>query len=165
MMESTIARVCDALRGKGWTVLKREGHPHKLPESISGRYKNLPSGWISFLNSIRTCVRPDETAWFLCMEDYERQDDGAFRWNEFELMSLQAAASDHDTGWRKSIRAFWDNHLPICLCVNGEYKYYAIRVSDGAVVYGMEPEFEETQDVAPCFEKFMEMVETGQWNL
>ena len=106
-------------------------------------------------------MSPGETTWFLCLDDFERQDEDSFRWNEWELISLQAAIDDQDTEWQSSIKAFWDNHLPICLSVKGGYGYYAIRLSDGAVVHGTEPEFEETREAAPSFGQFLEMICNG----
>jgi len=80
-------------------------------------------------------------------------------------MSLQIAADDDDTEWQNSIVKFWDNHLPIYLSVASGYEYYAIRMSDGFVVHGIEPEFEETTDVAPSFARFIEMICTGEYIL
>lgn len=45
--------------------------------------------------------------------------------------------------------------------VAGGYEYYAIRMSDGVIVHGAEPEFEETTDAAPSFARFMEMICAG----
>ena len=161
-MQDTMDRVYDTLTQNGWTISKQDIYSHNLPECVSSRYYSLPEEWVEFLNSIRVCVNPDETAWFLCMDDFSEQSDNAFSWNEFELMSLQAAIENSDTEWQSSIVKFWDNHLPICLSVAGEYEYYAIRMSDGFIVHGSEPEFEETTDVAPSFARFMEMICAGE---
>ena len=117
---------------------------------------------MEFLNSASACVSPDETAWFLCMEDFNRQGDDVFRWNEFELLSLQTAMDENDTEWQNAIKKFWDNHLPVYLSVKGGYEYYAIRISDGFIVHGYEPEFEEATVAASSFGKFMEMICAGE---
>ena len=160
-MENLVTRVCTALRQQGWTVSGEDAAPRQLPLCVSGRYHNPPAEWVEFLNCVRSCVSPGETTWFLCLDDFERQDEDSFRWNEWELISLQAAMDDQDTEWQSSIKAFWSNHLPICLSVKGGYGYYAIRLSDGAVVHGTEPEFEETWEAAPSFGQFLEMICNG----
>lgn len=160
-MENLVTRVCTALRQQGWTVSGEDAAPRQLPLCVSGRYHNPPAEWVEFLNCVRSCVSPGETTWFLCLDDFERQDEDSFRWNEWELISLQAAMDDQDTEWQSSIKAFWGNHLPICLSVKGGYGYYAIRLSDGAVVHGTEPEFEETWEAAPSFGQFLEMICNG----
>lgn len=160
-MENLVTRVCAALRRQGWTVSGEDAAPRQLPLCVSGRYHNPPAEWMEFLNCVRSCVSPGETTWFLCLDDFERQDEVSFRWNEWELISLQAAIDDQDTEWQSSIKAFWDNHLPICLSVKGGYGYYAIRLSDGVVIHGTEPEFEETREAAPSFGQFLEMICNG----
>ena len=72
------------------------------------------------------CVNPDETIWLLCEGDFRQESEDSFRWNEFEIMSLQAAAEENDVEWQNDIKAFWDKHLPICLSVRDGYEYYAI---------------------------------------
>ncbi len=160
-MENVMNRVYDTLHKNGWTVVKQDLRPERLPECIASRYHTLPAEWVEFLNSISLCVNPDETAWFLCMNDFTKQDDNAFRWNEFELMSLRAAMDENDAEWQNAIVKFWDNHLPVYLSVARGYEYYAIRMSDGAVVHGAEPEFEETTFTAPSFARFAEMICEG----
>lgn len=161
-MEDLINRFYATLSKNGWTILRQNICPCSLPECISGRYNSIPTEWVKFLSSFSTCVNSDETAWLLCIDDFNRQEENIFRWNEFELMSLQMAPDDNDAKWHSSIVKFWDNHLPIYLSVAGEYKYYAIRMSDGFIVHGIEPEFEETTDAAPSFVRFIEMVCAGE---
>ena len=160
-MENLVTRVCAALRQQGWTVSGEDATPRQFPQCISGRYHTPPAEWVEFLNCVRNCVSPGETTWFLCLNDFERQDKDSFWWNEWELLSLQAAIDDQYAEWQNSIKAFWDNHLPVCLSVKGGYGYYAIRLSDGAVVHGTEPEFEETREAAPSFSRFLEMICNG----
>lgn len=160
-MQDAINHLYDTLSKNGWTILRQSFYPYSLPECISSRYNNPPAEWMEFLNSICVCVNPDETVWFLCMNDFNRHGDDAFRWNEFEIISLQAAIDENDAERQSAIVKFWDNHLPVCLSVAGEYEYYAIRMSDGVIVHGSEPEFEETTDVAPSFARFMEMICAG----
>ena len=83
-------------------------------------------GMGGFLSQVSRCVKDGETAWLLCLEDFEEADGGGFRWNEFEQLSLQAAADAGDTVWQADIRRFWDAHIPVGLSVGGAYEYYAI---------------------------------------
>ena len=78
-------------------------------------------------------------------------------------MSLQAAADAGDTVWQADIRRFWDAYIPVGLSVGGAYEYYAIRVSDGVVVHGAEPEFEEVEEAAASF--FQLLTELGAGNV
>lgn len=160
-MEDLINRIYDALRKKGWTISRRNVSPCSLPACISNRYSNIPDEWVMFINSFSDCVSPDKTVWFLCADDFVRQGDDVFRWNEFELMSLQAAVDENDAEWKSAVVRFWDGHLPICLSVASGYEYYAIRMLDGVIVHGAEPEFEETTETAPSFARFAEMVCVG----
>ena len=101
---------------------------------------------------------PDDAVWFLSRADFSDADadaadgsDDAFAWNAFELMSVDAAESAPE---REQITAFWAEHTPLLLSVRGPYAYLALR-SDGAVVYGEEPEFELTASVALDFASFV----------
>lgn len=164
-MEDFINRFYNAFRKNGWTITRQNICPCSLPKCVSDRYSSIPAEWVTFVSSFSACVRSDEMAWFLCIEDFSKQGDAIFRWNEFERMSLQVAIEQNDAEWQRSITEFWDNHLPICLSVADGYEYHAIRISDGFIVHGTEPEFEETMDVAPSFVQFIEMVGTGEYIL
>lgn len=67
--------------------------------------------------------------------------------------------------WKKAITSFWDNHLPVYISANGEYEYYALRMTDGCIVHGIEPEFEETIVVANSFFEFIEKICVGEINV
>jgi Uma2 family endonuclease len=58
------------------------------------------------------CANKDETAWFLCENDFNGVSDSAYRWNEFETQSLEAAEGDEL--WKTQILDFWRYHFPIC---------------------------------------------------
>lgn len=89
-------------------------------------------------------ISGDATCWLLTSKDYAGEGDSAFAWNEWELQSLEGAGSDES--WAEEIRAFWDRHLPVGLSLDGGYGFHAIR-DDGVIVWGNEPEFEETTEV------------------
>ena len=149
------------LQAHGWT-LQRSPTPG-FPEPLARRYPRCPEDWLALLASVRSLVREDGGAWFLCGPDYVGQTDSAFRWNEWELLSLEAAGDD--AAWRAEIRSFWDAHLPIVLSVAEGYAYYALSLADGSVVQGSEPEFEDCRTAAPSFRDFMGQVLQGQIQL
>ena len=71
-MENLVTRVCAALHQQGWTVLKQDAAPCRLPQCVSSRYHNPPAEWVEFLRCVRSCVSAEETTWFLCLVDFER---------------------------------------------------------------------------------------------
>lgn len=144
------------MKENGWSVELSEAPCEVLPEAITNRYKNIPPDWREFICGIKHMVSSDETTWFLCAEDLDIQGDKAFQWNEWELISLEAA--EGDTQWKSRIKSFWDEHLPIVMSVRGCYSYYAIALKDGSVVRGAEPEFEECETVAASFTDFTEKI-------
>ena len=96
----------------------------------------------------------------ICCKDYYEQSENAFQWNEWERISLESAEDDEE--WKKEISAFWDVHFPIAMSVKDGYSYYAMSMENGAIVYGCEPEFEECETVAECFDDFMEKIANGK---
>lgn len=150
---------------KGWTIEKKSTLKFDLPESIVNRYGSFPADWTEFISNIDSFVNQVETVWFLCSKDYKKQDEDSFRWNEWELISLQAAYDDEDEECQDNIRQFWDAHLPIILSVGNGYEYYAIRLCDGFIVYGYEPEFEKYEEVAKSFTEFVEKIISGEIDL
>ena len=152
------------MKSLGWTVEMNEEQAFCLPEPVKSRYDSgFPENWVRFVSAVKSLVREDERAWFLCAEDYDLQGDKAWQWNEWELLSLKAAGND--AAWKDEIRMFWDGHLPIFLSLDGGYAYYALSMKDGSIVHGAEPEFEECKTVADSFEDFMEKVVNGMIRL
>ena len=147
----------DHMRTQGCQV--ETGPAPPLPEWITDRYHSLPELWLQFIGEVRELFTPDETVWFLCAEDYDTRLDHAWRWNEWEQLSLESAEGDQ--AWTDEITAFWDRHLPIVLSLENGYSYYAISMEDGSVVYGSEPEFEACKPVASSFEAFLQKVKNG----
>lgn len=152
-----ITRFLTHMRTQGCTV--ETGPVPPLPPWIIERYHNLPTLWLQFVGTVSELFSPDETAWFLCAEDYDTRLDHAWRWDEWEQLSLQSAEGDRE--WTDQISDFWDKHLPIVLSVRDSYAYYAISMTDGCVVYGCEPEFEECRVVAGSFAEFLEHIMDG----
>lgn len=153
-------RFADWAKKSGWSVV-RSNEKRELPKEIIERYKNLPNDWLDFAQYFEDCVNGDSNIWFLCSYNFE--DDSAFRWNEFELISLEAAEGDED--WQADIREFWNNYLPIAMSVGGDYHYYAICTKTGEVFEGWEPEFEEPEICAASFTDFITRIISGEIKL
>jgi hypothetical protein len=140
----------------GWAIEERHAQQFQLPPEVSARHPQLPTTLLHFLGNLVSCVNPEETAWFLCEADFYNTDESAFRWNEWELISLEAAGDDSTL--KSEILSFWDHHFPFMLSVTNGYSYYAIDTSPahfGRVVMGLEPAFEEVDVVAESFEQFL----------
>ena len=133
-----IDKFLDYMKKQGWTVERNEEQRFCLPEPMKSRYTDYPESWMRFISAVKSMVRKDEGAWFLCTEDYDVQGDKAWQWNEWELLSLEAA--ENDAAWKDEIKKFWDRHLPVFLSLENGYSYYAISIKEGSIVYGSEPE-------------------------
>jgi hypothetical protein len=142
------SKLLDALRHRGWAVRLASGS-RKLSSAVATRYPAIPADVEGFLSVLRLCRSPKKTAWFLTVDDYARKRGSGFRWNEIEIMSLEAAEDDLTT--QAQIRSLWDGHFPVMLAVHSDYDYLAVRMSDGAIVHGFAPEWEAPSKVAPSF--------------
>jgi len=142
----------------GWIITQKSNCHLDLDVSFITRYKVIPEEYLDFLRVMEQCITPDEKTWFLCESEYKNSSDADFQWNEFELLSLEAA--NEDDQWRSEITTWWNHYLPIMISVNGVYSFYAIDLSNeiGAIVYGEEPEFEEIKKVANHLNEFMELI-------
>ncbi|WP_349854661.1 SMI1/KNR4 family protein [Bacteroides cellulosilyticus] len=119
----------------------------ELSQAFIQRYPNLPADYLAFLQEYTLICNKDETSWFNGIEDFNEENDTAFRWNEFEMMGIEEFEDDEDE--KEAIRNFWDTHLPIALSVKGGYQYLCIDLSAdnfGRIYYGAEPEFEDSAE-------------------
>lgn len=148
------------LKNQGWKIEMNMENGCVLPDEISSRYKNIAPHWYDLISGLNVLMSEDETTWFLCCKDFCEQGENAFQWNEWEKISLESAEDDEE--WKKEISAFWDTHFPIVMSVKDGYSYYAMSMEDGAIVYGCEPEFEECETVAECFDDFMKKIANGK---
>lgn len=143
-----------ALRRAGWGFEPPLDEQRPVPRSLLG----FPAAFGAWTVAFSRLANADDTVWFLSVEDYRGTADSAFAWNEFEKLSLDAAVDPEQTA---AVAAFWAGHLPVLLSVGGDYEYLAIR-SDGRIVHGGGPEFEETSVVADDFEALLtELAEPG----
>lgn len=157
-MNNTIGNFIKWAEVEGWNLRYKIESNKVLPVYITERFQNIPDDFKAFLGMVDTLISSDEKAWFLSVNDYNGNSDLAFCWNEFEKLSLDSAETDNE--WKQEITKFWDRYLPIIISVRGEYLYYAIDTtsSNGAVVYGLEPEFEEVTEIANSFKEFLELI-------
>jgi hypothetical protein len=156
------AEIIRRLQKQGWNVTKRPGRSLRLPPEVTARHPKLPESLTKFLGGLSSCENQTQTAWFLCEADYSGMSGSAFRWDEWERMSLEAAVDDRRL--REAVSGFWNEHLPFLLSVRDGYAYFAVRTADdgyGQVVSGREPEFEEASAVASSFEEFLSLLADG----
>jgi len=151
--------------GKGWTV-ERRTVPLRLPETVTGRYQ-IPADYLGFLERTALCASPADTEWFLCEEGYRQNDPDAFRWDECEQISLDAARDMMDEEEERRVAAFWDGVLPFFFSVGNGYEYYGFDLLGrfgpaGCVLHGWEPEFEEAEVFARDFPDFLRRVMAGE---
>lgn len=152
------------LRRDGWKIEESTDPMFELPGHLRERYPSLPSDLCDFLAGLESCRDSTETRWFLCKPDFYGNSGSAFRWNEFELQSLEAAGRDAQE--RSRIDIFWMTHFPFFLSVAGEYAFFACRLEPeeyGEIVHGREPEYEEATVVAPSFESFLQGLLESRW--
>ncbi|RST59315.1 SMI1/KNR4 family protein [Siminovitchia terrae] len=142
----------------GWDITKKSGFQLNIDSSIISRYKEIPNNYLDFLSVVEKCITPNEKTWFICEDEFNNSSDAAFKWNEYELLSLEAAMDDYI--WTSEITTWWDNYLPIVMSVDGGYSFYAIDLTNDkdAIVRGYEPEFEEVEKVANTLEEFLELI-------
>ena len=138
---------------KKWKIVEQQ---KSLPVQILERYKNIPKSWLEFIDGYGAVLNENGTVWLLTADNFYPKREDEFRYNEFELISLDAA--DDDDEWKDDIKAFWDNHLPIVMSVKDGYEYFAVELDSGNIVSGFEPEFEETEVIAEDFDDFLNMV-------
>lgn len=147
---SHASRFVERLRSAGWQHAPAPAPDANLPARLEGALPDAIA-WVSSFGGLSNAA---ETTWFLSRADYARADAEGFAWDEFEVLSRDAADDPESLA---AVAAFWRSHLPILQSVDGAYAYLAVR-SDGAVVYGEEPEFEETTVVADSIGHLLEQI-------
>ena len=157
----------EALASKGWAITFAH-EKRRLPASLLQRYDWLPDDLILLACSVDLAVSPEEITWFLSWEDYHGTSDSHYRWNEWELFSLETAKDKNDPEAAEEIAGYWDDHFPFLLTTGGKlgYGYAAIRKSDHSIVFGFEPAFQDPVLLAGSLEKFLQkLVEMPGWDL
>ena len=148
-----LAPLIPTLRTFGWSV--HDGATTPFPPPICERYAWVPAELRGFLEGMLDAENPSKTAWFITPHSVAHDTD--FPWNAWELMAIDAAATDGE--WVDQIRTFWNNHFPFLLSVRDGYAYFAVRNEPGfPVVYGREPQFELPDVVAASFVLWSELL-------
>ena len=161
LLKTGISAFIQWAKSQGWQIEIYETLEDRMPANLLERYRHIPIGYLEFLKKVKRCSTPDDKSWFISLDDYAETSKSAFKWNEAEAISLQAAENDED--WQRNIIQFWDQHLPIFFSVKDGYTYFAIKLSGhiGQVVVGNEPEFEETTKVSDSFAEFLDALKNG----
>jgi hypothetical protein len=161
-METAISTFLSWAKKTGWDISASESPDFHLPPAIDRRYPDLPAGYLRFLKKVSRLIAPDQKAWFLTLADFAGTSDSSFRWNEWELMSIEAAADNKK--WVSAITSFWNHHFPIYVSVRNGYSFFAVNAAEnhGAVFSGSEPEFEEVEKVSDSFLEFLDKFISGR---
>ena len=157
-MEKKYIEFINWAKENNWNLIEKNEISLKLKDDVALRYKSISSEYIELLKRVKQLISPSEKTWFLCEDEYNGNSDIAFKWNEFELLSLEVAEDDNEL--KSEIISWWDEKLPIVMSVDGGYSFYAIDLSNnkGTIVKGYEPEFEEVEEVASSIEEFFELI-------
>ena len=155
-MNPNILNSLDSLRSRGWKWRTNEGAAI-IPGHILERYPWVQEEILAFILSMQVVINAEGTSWLLTASDYLEQPPTNFRWNEWEILSLDAASSEPE--WQSAIREFWDEHFPIGQSVGDGYAYWAVT-REGSIVEGREPEFEEVTLIANDFSEFLSKLAT-----
>jgi hypothetical protein len=149
-MSDALREVFTAALSAGWDLqLREESEAVEVPPHIRARYATLPRVYVEFLHRVERCISPDRQTWLLTVADFDGSSGSAFKWNEFELMSLEATAKYPRIA--ASVALFWSGHIPVMMSVRAGYEVYSIRLVDGCVVNGVEPDFEDALVAFPDF--------------
>ena len=153
----------EELKNRGFVVTERLGRK-ELNSDFLNRYSNLPADYLEFLQRFQIIANESDNAWFNSIEDFNGESDSGFRWNEFEMMGLEALQDDEESC--DMIRQFWDNHIPILMSVKDEYRYLSIDLSSenyGKIYCGIEPEFEESAEfVCDSFNHLLKLLSSNK---
>ena len=157
-MEDIMSRLKNWFIQQEWKVIINPDKSVKLSSASTKRYSTMDAEYFTFLKSFQRVISNDERTWFLCANEYNEISDLAFKWNEFELLSLEAAQGDDE--WKGEIEAWWKHKLPIIMSVKNGYSFYAIDLDSetSAIIKGEEPEFEEAEIVTKDFYEFLNML-------
>ncbi|WP_448135085.1 SMI1/KNR4 family protein [Stenotrophomonas rhizophila] len=160
-MKDLHAEFMNFLVSKGWLLIAKDDSGDSEGVAIADKTTGapIPNSYLEFLKRFKSLSNADESRWFISTEGFSGNSDSAFSWNEFEKMSLDAAMTDRDA---EDVRTFWGRHLPILMAVDGDYQYIALDRMSGAVVHGVEPDFESVSNLADSFDGFMVAVMEGK---
>ena len=117
----------------GWEI-ELEETLGKAPDLFYKRYNWVPQEVVHFLGLLKTAHNLSDTAWLQGFRDFADSSDSEFRWNEWEMQSLDAA--EEDINCKQEISRFWDSHLPLMMSVSDGYSFIAIQEKTHYLVVG-----------------------------
>ncbi|WP_108868936.1 SMI1/KNR4 family protein [Aquimarina aquimarini] len=132
----------------------------EISKKILERYVNLPAEYLIFLRGFESITNMSDTIWFNSNNDFNAESDNEFKWNEFELLSLEWSEDDDDE--LINIVDFWKNHIPIILSVKDGFQFLAICLENekyGEIVHGREPVFEDVTKICNSFNELIYLFE------
>ncbi len=143
----------------GWTFEKNTDTNSKInpDELLEAKIRKAPKEYSDLLSAFNTLANNEDNIWFLSYSDFLNSDEEeGFRWNEFELQSLEYADEDE----AKEITSFWANVLPFLMSVKNDYAYAGLILEGdkkGRVVVGNEPMYEDVVEVAESLSDFFDL--------
>ena len=146
----------EQLCNKGWNIKTVDISNLVINSSAKGRVTKTIEEYKEFLKIFSLCSNREDNIWFLSYQDFSKNDENSFSWNEFECQSIDSAL---DEEMLSDIKSFWDKHLPILMSVKNGYSYVAIGIGEfnnGKIFYGTEPEYEDVAIIANSFYEFKE---------
>lgn len=145
------------LEQAGWTIEQNDASAPQLDEILLARLGHASTNLEELISAYTVCSNKQDDVWFLSWADFAGMSDSSFRWNEFELQSLDAAIDEQQ---RKAVTDFWSGHIPFLMSVRSGYAYAAISIesaSIGKIVVGNEPEYELVDVLSDSFEDFLKL--------
>lgn len=139
--------------------IKRHSTEIEVSKSLSKRYGKLPAEYLTFIKTFKEVINESNTTWFNLNKEFDGNPENEFRWNEFELMSLEW--SEDDTDELEAITQFWKKHFPIVMSVKDGYQFLAICLETdkyGMIVHGQEPEFEDVTKICSNFTELIDLL-------
>lgn len=116
-------------------------------------FKKCPNIVKDFICRMDECANKSDDVWWLTPKIYLGVDEeAAFKWNEFEAMSLES------TDDQPLVVEYWRNVMPIMQSVKDGYSYIGIVIDGadaGTIIMAREPFFEEYDVIADDFESFL----------
>ena len=131
----------------------------EISKSLINRYEDLPNEYLEFLRKFKEITNKEDTAWFNLNNEYIGITENEFKWNEYELMSLEWSEDDDEI---KKVQEFWNNHVPIIMSVKDEYQFLGICLEKekyGEIIHGREPEFEKVKKICNNFYELIDLLE------
>ncbi|WP_324027646.1 hypothetical protein QSV08_06765 [Maribacter sp. BPC-D8] len=150
------------LKNGGFEIVKNR-NLLEIPKKLVERYTNIPTEYFLFLKSFETITNSSDTAWFNSVQDFNEQSNNEYKWNEFEILSLEWSEDDDEE--LENVAEFWNRHIPILLSVKDGFQFLAISLTNenyGEIVHGQEPVFEEITKICNNFNELINLLENNK---